>query len=201
MIIDYTYFRGEITIAQKSQLEVREDLQLLINKYEPVYLKQLMGFALYTAFIAGIDPISGAEQRWIDLLEGVVYEANGRDYEWMGFENNLKESVIANFVYSKYIQKEIEQTTGIGQVRPTAENAVIVSALPKIVRAWNEMVNWQKAFIHYLDQNKSVYPEWKPYSQNRWFYFGLSPDYEFCGNYEECDYWPEIFHRKNNLGI
>lgn len=195
MIIDYTYFRGEIMIAQLSQAEVREDLQLLIDKYETSYLKKLLGLGLYNAFIAGIDPISGADQKWLNILQGVEYEHNGKDYEWIGFENSEKESPIANYVYYKYITKEVEQTTGIGQVVPKAENAVIASADPKRVRAWNEMVNWQRGLIRYLDQNRNIYPEWRPnINYHVWYYSNRY--YNRCENE-----WPEIFRLKNTLGI
>lgn len=192
MIIDYTYFRGEIMIAQLSQAEVREDLQLLIDKYEQRYLKQLLGLALYNSFMSGIEPISGADQKWLNLLQGIEYEHNGRLYQWVGFENEEKESPIANYVYYKFVTKEVEQNTGIGIVKPKAENAVIASALPKLVRAWNEMVNWQRDLIRYLDINRSVYPEWKPViNYHVWFY---------CNS--RCyDGWPEIFRIKNTLGI
>lgn len=200
MIIDYTYFRGEITVAQLSQAPVREDLQLLINKYEKEYLKMILGLGLYKAFIAGIDPISGADQKWLNILQGVDYTHNGRDYEWIGFENSQKESPIANYVYYKYTAKEVELTTGIGQVKPKAENAVIASAVPKMVRAWNEMVDWQRGLIRYLNENKSVYPEWKPYTDySRWYWDFGSPYYN--PYWISCKAWPEIFHKKNTLGI
>lgn len=195
MIIDYTYFRGEITIAQLSQASVREDLQLLINKYEQRYLKQLLGLDMYNAFMAGIDPISGADQKWLNILQGVEYEHNGNTYEWIGFENDLKESPIANYVYYKYITKEVELTTGIGQVVPKAENAVIASAVPKLTRAWNEMVDWQRGLIRYLDDNRSLYPEWRPYTDYSRWYWG------YDNNYCNRNRWPEIFHKKNTLGL
>jgi hypothetical protein len=197
-IIDYTYFRGDIVIAQLSQQAVMEDLEILINKYEPKYLKLLLGLGFYNAFIAGIDPISGAEQRWIDLLEGVAYTTNGKDYEWMGFTNDLKESVIANYVYYSYVTKEVQQTVGIGQVKPLAENAANVNPTQKLTRVWNEMVEWQHSLIHYLDTHKALYPEWVPYPSmnyeryDLWFY-----------NYYRtmCHELPVIFRKINSLGI
>lgn len=196
-IINYTYFQGEINIAQLSQAGVAEDLDILIAKYEPKYLKTLLGLGFYNAFIAGIEPISGAEQRWLDLLYGVAYEYKDKDYEWMGLQNDIEESVIANYVYCQYLTKEAQQTVGIGQVLPKAENSVNASPTPKIVRAWNEMVNWQHSLIHYLDTHKDVYPEWKPYPTN----------YK-CGclwiwNYYRTCYYdlPDIFRKRNTLGI
>lgn len=193
MIIDSTYFTGNLTIAQLSQPEVRDDLELLIAREEPKYLKLLLGLGFYNAFIDGIDPISGAEQRWLDLLNGIEYEYNSRDYEWIGFENDLKQSPIANYIYAQYLKNLVETMTGVGTVKPATENGSLASATPKIVRAWNEMVEWQKGLIRYLRENRSIYPEWKPYSSNYWF---LQTSY-----YGECNHWPDIFHKQNTLGL
>lgn len=193
ILTDYTYFTGQLTIAQLSQPEVREDLDVLIEREEPKYLKQLLGISFYNAFIAGIEPISGAEDRWLNILNGLEYEQNSRWYEWIGFENDLKQSPAANYIYTQYLKKEVEQTTGIGQVKPATENGSLASATPKIVRAWNEMVDWQIGLIRYLNANKSIYPEWKPYSTNYWFL------YDSCHN--RCNRWPAIFHKQNTLGL
>lgn len=194
MIIDYTYFNGQITIAQRSQPEVRADLDTLIERLEPRYLKLLLGLGFYNAFIAGIEPISGAEQRWLDILNGIEYEKNGRYYQWIGFENDLKQSPIANYIYTKYVEKEVEQATGIGIVKPATENGSLASATPKIVRAWNEMVVWQRGLIRYLDENRSVYPEWEPtINYHNWYYTNRY--------YNRCEEWPDIFRIKNTLGL
>lgn len=192
-IVDYTYFKGEITIAQLSQPEVLEDVNRMISKYETRFLKSLLGLGFYNAFMDGIDPISGAEERWMKILLGTEYEHNGKDREWIGFQNMEKESPIANYVYTKYLEKESSQAVGIGVVRPVAENAIVVSVVEKTVRAWNEMVEWEYELIRYLDANRLEYPEWKPYSHSRWFY----NDFYRTG----CGNWPEIFHVKNTLGI
>jgi hypothetical protein len=193
VIIDSTYFTGNLTIAQISQPEVSDDLDLLIEREEPKYLKLLLGLGFYNAFIAGIDPISGAEQRWLDLLYGVEFEYNGRDYQWIGFETDTKQSPIANYVYTEYLKNLVETMTGVGTVKPATENGSLAFASPKIVRAWNEMVEWQKGLILYLRENRIIYPEWKPYSSNWWFLQS--------SHYGYCNHWPSIFRKQNTLGL
>jgi hypothetical protein len=198
VIIDYTYFTGNLTIAQLSQSEVVADLNILIEREEPAYLKKLLGLGFYRAFEAGIDPISGADQRWLDILQGVEYEYNGTDYEWIGLENSQKQSPIANYIYTKYLEKEVVQSTGIGQVKPATENGSLASITPKVVRAWNEMVDWEYALIRFLHENAAIYPEWKPYSTNYWFFNWDGSRY--LHRYP-CNKWPDIFHPRNTLGI
>jgi hypothetical protein len=199
VIIDETYFTGNLTIAQLSQMEVRDDLDLLIEREEPKYLKLLLGLRFYNAFIAGISPISGAEQRWLNLLNGIEYEYNNREYQWIGFENDLKQSPIANYVYTQYLKNLVETMTGVGTVKPATENGSLAFASPKIVRAWNEMVEWQTGLIRYLRENRSIYPEWRPYSSNYWFL--ASNGTLYTNYYNECNHWPDIFHKQNTLGI
>ncbi len=200
MIIDESYFRGEITIAQLSQATVLSNLDTFISKYEPRFLKQLLGLSFYNAFIDGIDPISGAQQRWLDLLNGVEYEYNDRLYEWVGFQNTDKLSPIANFVYYQFTTKQVQWTVGTGEVKPKNENSTMVSATPKLVRAWNEMVEWNHSLLQYLDAHKAEYPEWKPYTEHRWW-FSWNGWYDRWYGSPWCDVWPDIYHLKNTLGI
>ena len=170
MIIDYSYFRGEITIPQMNQPEVLNVVNAMISKYEPRFLKSLFGLSFYQEFEQGIDPVSGdMDQRWSDLLDGTIYTYNDKEYEWVGFSNSSKESPIANYVYSKLMEKDILYTTVTGTVKGKAENSMSANPIDKIVRAWNEMVEWNISLIEYLNRNTETYPEWiakNPYCKN-----------------------------------
>src|SRR5690606_33868577 len=135
MLIDPSYFHGEILIAQRSQLEVQEDINALIAKYEPKILRELLGSKLYKEFTDGLKGET-IDPKWINLKDGV-------DGEWMGLtDSKEKLSIIANYVYYHWMKKENIQTVGIGTVKPEADNASKASPVDKYVRAWNEMVDW-----------------------------------------------------------
>lgn len=153
MLIDLTYFSGEILIAQRSQLEVQEDLSKLIAKYEKKVLTDLFGKDMYTAFIAGIEEPSPLP-KWTNLKNGVAGE-------WMGLTNADKLSLIANYVYFFYMRKENLQTVGIGTVETKADNAHKSSPVEKYVRAWNEMVDWICELHAYILANASEYPDYE----------------------------------------
>lgn len=167
-LIDATYFKGEILVAQRSQPEVQEALQSFIDKYEPKILNVLMGASFYALFKAGLleDPI---DDRWISLRDGT----------------DLKQ-IIANYVYFWYIRNQATQTVGVGEVKPSTDNAILTSATDKTVRAWNEMVDMCRDFT--LDT--TIYPEWTS------TYHALS-DGCLYGNY--C--YPDIFNKINSLNI
>lgn len=127
-LIDITYFVGEINVANTDQLPVRERLELFVKKYEKRFLTHLLGETVYNEFMDGLELIP-VPQKWQDLKEKLV-------------DADTKESPIANYVYYFYMRDNYTQTVGLGEVKATAENAVMSNNDAKMVRAWNEMVIW-----------------------------------------------------------
>ena len=174
-LIDATYFRGEINVAQRSQPAVVENLQYFITRYEADLLNRLLGLGFAEAFRAGIlaEP---TEQRWKDLRDGKVYTTSGETKQWMGFVNEQKLSIIANYVYYHYIRNDVTQTVGVGQVKSKAENAAVVSPAPKMSRSWNTMLPWIHQLQQFLEAHASDYPEWKR-SEQELCYFSHINDF------------------------
>lgn len=170
-LIDRTYFIGEINLPNTNQPAVQENIDYLISKREPELLTQLFGYAMYKAFISGLqeDPVP---QRWIDLRDGVVYtDTDGEERRWMGLVAKVdepKESLIANYVYYWYMRKEATQTSGVGETVTKTENSVRISPVAKQVRAWNEMVGWIWEMFNFLDAKQVDYPEYKPVNRCDW---------------------------------
>ncbi|MHB9057114.1 MAG: hypothetical protein ACYC2P_13370 [Paludibacteraceae bacterium] len=203
-LIDTGYFYGEINIAQIDQATVSSAVTNFIAKYEPKCLKQLLGVGFAIDFMDQVDPVSGTvAQRWLDLLNGKTYVYEGRTYQWMGFVNYDEESILANYIYYWWVRKEAQQTTGMGQVKPGGENGMIVSSQNTSIRAWNEMVEWAHSLILFLDAHRTTYPEWVPYSNNRWWMLDYYwPIYGYHGGvFRRDNRWPEVFYRINYLNI
>lgn len=142
MLIDATYFVGEILVANASTQAVAPNLTVFINKYETKFLKQLLGDALYAEFTSGLgeDPIP---PKWQELKNLLVDTA-------------AKTSPIANYIYYWYQRDQVVKTVGVGQAKPAAENATITTGGEKFTRAWNEMVDFTRCFT--LDAG--TYPTW-----------------------------------------
>jgi len=84
MLINNTYFVGEILVANRDQAAVRSRLDWFISKYEPIFLEKVLGYNLYKALKAGYGAIP-ADQKWIDLVEGCEYQDSaGRTVRWQG---------------------------------------------------------------------------------------------------------------------
>lgn len=151
-IITPTAFKAQNSIAQREQPAVAALIQEFIDKYEPLFLKKLLGIDLYNEFIAGLaeDPI---DSKWISLRD----------------DTELK-NMLVNYVYYWYMRNQSTLSAGISEVKPKAENATPVSSVDKQVRAWNEMVLAVRPFT--LDV--SIYPLYvrPPFHMYRYWYEG-----------------------------
>lgn len=163
-LIDSTFFITEINIPNRDRAGVLEPLNNMIKKREPEVLTGLMGYSLYTAFIAGLAVMPTPEQRMVELKEGKDYVVNGVTYRWKGLviiDGLRKEALSANYVYYWFLRYGATLTTGVGEATTNTENAGRVAPARKQSRAWNEMVEWAKELTAFLQHNTDVYPEYK----------------------------------------
>lgn len=72
----------------------------------------------------------------------------------------VKQSMIANYVYWKWIKDQVSQTTGLGEAATQAQNAMLVSPTTKMVTAWNEMARMVSELYWFLQANAEVYTDW-----------------------------------------
>ena len=139
MIVKPSDFQAEISIGQVEQLDVQANVNLFIEKYEPKFLKLLLGSALAEQLRAAMEGTT-PEQKWIDLAERVKLSC-------------------ANYIYYWYQRDAVTVSAGVGEVEPKAENAVRAEVIGKMVRAWNEMVELNVEFISWIDDR--VYPVYR----------------------------------------
>lgn len=86
-LIDKTYFVEDLDIPNTDEQAVSERINGYIQRYEPEFLKKLLGFPLYKAFVSGLNTIPPAvpNQRFIDILYGKEYtNLQGYLTEWRG---------------------------------------------------------------------------------------------------------------------
>lgn len=198
-IVALSDFRGEIVIAQATVSPVSQNVQWFCDKYEAVYLRELLGSDFATMFITGLKnatlvPPVAVDPRWTALLT-----PNGYDLK----------TAVANFIYYWYQRDQDSQTMGIGTGQAKAQNAVIVSAAGKVARAWFEMVciSWQT--LKYLRDNASTYPEfvmpcWFTSFYLSWITWEFSSDIfntEFYYSFYRRFRIPDIFINMNQFGI
>lgn len=83
MLIDSSYFFGDIMVAQLSSSPVRDKVNWFIDQYEPEYMEGMIGQAAYKKLKEDL-LLPTLPDRWRDLLYGKTYTSGGQDYNWQG---------------------------------------------------------------------------------------------------------------------
>lgn len=84
MLIDRTYFVGELNIPNTSQAAIGSQADLFIEQYEDQLLTEVLGYSFYKSFKAGMQEVPVA-QKWTDIIEGVEYtDINSKVRFWKG---------------------------------------------------------------------------------------------------------------------
>lgn len=151
-----TYFTGDLFIPnigknKSSVVSSNTDFQYYIDQFEREILIKALGVRLYNEFISNIDtdpqsPNYGnvdpsADQQWKDLLNGSTYS----DKVWRGLRYEVgtrKLSLMAYYVFYKYLEEKHIQRTTLGVVKADAENANVVNPSFVMEKAWRAMYEW-----------------------------------------------------------
>lgn len=176
-------FIGQNNIPDKATYG--ENLTWFINKYEPVLLDKLLGSDLYALLKA-----SPTDARFVAIIEPYLHPA------------------CVDYIYSFYLEDQGTQLTSLGASQNKKQNAKSVSPYPKMVRAWNEMAEYNRKLHKYLKDNAATYPEYKVcfpewfYGWGFWFGTWQCWFFDWCnwsGDFGMCV--DEIYRFKNTLGI
>lgn len=147
-IVNLTYFQaGSLYIPNNNNLNVEIDgvpnsgneLQLFIDIYERELLINALGIDLYNDFQSELP--APTTQKWIDLLNGKDYSINGKNYRWDGLIGVNKQSLIAFYIYCKYLRNNQSVYTTAGVVLPNSANSENVDATPKYIFSYNNFIN------------------------------------------------------------
>ena len=195
MFIDSTYFVGEINIPQAST-----DAQLTqaIAQYEKEILIQLLGYPLYSLLIDDCTNYVPATQKYIDLVNGADFtHAYGGDevtLHWNGLKNTELQSLIAYYVFYKYVERDVTRLYPVGVSMSKEGNDFLrVSPVNKLCAAWERMrelygklpsrfsspfvpsyaYNSDASAYNFLLANIDDYPDWKFTPQRMINAFGI----------------------------
>jgi hypothetical protein len=141
--IDSTYFVGEINIPNAS---TDASLAQAITQYEKEILIQLLGYKLYSLLIADLTgtPPAPITQKYIDLFNGAefTHSYRGQDItlKWEGLKNTALQSLIAYYVFYKYVERDVTRLYGAGvSMAPSGNEWQRVSPVNKLIAAWDRM--------------------------------------------------------------
>lgn len=159
-LIGQTYFQKRlISIPQLSDAANLKRLTDYIEMHENDYLDDVLGYEMRKAFLDGI----GDGDKWDNLLNGVEFtDLEGRLQKWTGFNNTIKESPIAYYVYFYKVKECNIILSTTGNVKTKNENSDRITGLVNLVDCWNYMVKYNLTLKSYLESNSTIYPEYDP---------------------------------------
>lgn len=124
-LIDISYFVGDLTIPNTDKVTVLERVNWYIQKYEQEFLRKMLGYPLYKAFITGLNvtPPAIPAQRFIDILYGKEYtNLQGYLTQWRGLirTDNPVFNLAGEYIYKPPVTITAGSTPGF----PTGVNTV-----------------------------------------------------------------------------
>ena len=194
MIIDTSYFIGEISIPNLNKAGNEATLENDIEFYETEILKDLFGYQLYAAYIAGM-AVESPDQKWVDITEGAEFSFDflGKTItrKWIGFTNSDKISILAYYTYANYIRRVMQTLTGVGMAVGQTELSQIASGTRKQVNAWNR----------FMDQYGKTPLYFNGYYDSDYIHYDDTPSiYNFLvANSDDYDDW--IFTRREDISV
>jgi len=154
MIIDTSYFVGEIHLSQVgSSASAKVNNNTLAQHFIDENEVEIMDYALgkkHSKELFDQLQIDGsiketADAKWTSLVEGETYMSGDVEYYWRGLKEKvgkLNRSLIAYYVYYKYMTNGLTQRSTMGVIKADAENAKPASAIPTVTNAWRKMFEW-----------------------------------------------------------
>jgi hypothetical protein len=189
------YFTGYFRISQDVQSNLQ--LQSYIDKYEKKYLVDLLGYELYSLFVADIDSGTGLPQtaRFTVIYNELNYEVNGgSQYNWIPYglpysiDRTSKEipyqiptlsdgisKMLKGFVFFHYVSEMSLSITPTGVIENRNENSDKsasnrVNGL--IEDRFNDSIKSYKVIQRYINDNSDTYPEFMGIDKSPTFFGG-----------------------------
>lgn len=190
------YFTGYFRISQ--DVQSNSQLQSYIDKYEKKYLVDLLGFDLYTLFVADIDGGTGLPTsiRFTTIYNELNYEVNGGiRYNWIPYglpyqmdRRTPKEvpyqiptlsdgisKMLKGFVFFHYVSEMslIISPTGVIENRNENSDKVTANRITGLIEdRYNESIRSYKVIQRYINDNLDTYPEFLGIEKSPTFFSG-----------------------------
>lgn len=130
-------------------------IQSYIDKYEPRYLRELLGVDLFNLFNADLILGGGTptEPRFIKIFDELTI-----DLPWRILDSDGIKEMLMGFIYYEYTKDQIVQMTPNGNVRPVGQNSEVAGSLyTQIYTRYNDGVRSYKAIQMYIWKNPDAY--------------------------------------------
>jgi len=139
-------------------------LQEYIDRYEPRYLKQLLGVELYNEFVSDLSSNVPQSPNFIKIFNPLSEDVGSYIYGWNTHHliNSILDSegikeMLKGFIYFEYAKDLYNQMTPYGQVKPKSENSEITNTLFSLMYTrYNEAIRTYSAIQEYIVLNRTI---------------------------------------------
>ena len=147
-LIDETYFIKELSVPNINEMD-SDNLTILkqyIDQYSRQLLQNSLGYVLFNDLDSNVtDGVLDvlAPQKWLDLVNGIEYTKDGKQYKWRGLkytEGLHKSSLLAKYCFYHWLKDNVTQITGTGEKSIKSVNADSVNSNQRLVTVWNDYV-------------------------------------------------------------
>ena len=148
MLINASYFVNELLIPNLSDYDESYNINGLIQDCSHSFLESFLGREIYKELVSNLNAEQtalkpNAAEKWDNLVNGCDYEYQGQTRYFKGLiykRGTIPKSLLAQYVYIKYIEQNTTQLTPTGDVRPDSQNAVNVNSSQRYANAWNNFL-------------------------------------------------------------
>ncbi len=149
-ITDATYYlRGNKFIPNNNNKNAEiagvpnsgNEIDYFRGKIERLFIISLLGVEGANELKTALDDLVNADQKWIDLIEGVNYTVDGVVYRFDGLRGNDKESLVAYYVFCKYMENDESTYSTTGVVKSNASNSDSLKPSRKYLDCWYQFLN------------------------------------------------------------
>lgn len=132
-------------------------LQNYIDRYEDIYLVEMLGVELYNQFIADLNlqnyPNSN---KFIKLFNPF----NEQISFTLMISKGMKDMLVG-FIYFEYLKDLVTQTTSVGVTKPQEQNSKVITSHTTIYGRYNESIKTYNAIQEYILFNMTDYADFK----------------------------------------
>lgn len=159
LFVTISDFTGKFALS--TGMYANTNIQSYIDRYEDIYLSELLGIKLYNQFIADLNisnvPVTA---KFTKIFNPFKEEMDIR----LIISKGMKDMLLG-FIYFEYMKDSVTQTTPIGVVKQATENSTPISAHTPIYLRYNESVKTYRAIQDYIMLNLGTYPDFRGYNK------------------------------------
>jgi hypothetical protein len=162
MITSISDYKGKYKLSTGMYDQAK--IQDYIDRYEPRYLRELLGVELYNQFESDLDGGVPQSPNLLKIYNALYEDIGSFFYHWKRvyemydqIESEGIKEMLKGFIYFEYAKDLVNEMTPYGNVKPNAENSEVANTLfSMIYTRYNEAIRSYQSIQDYIILNQDV---------------------------------------------